>query len=124
MAKGKIIPLLKSQGPTKKEDENILDHGRIGSLSYEINHRGVIHIFDKKGRFKKDADSFEDSLNKLDFEKIQEGDSLVIEGSGDNDNLIFTMKDGNIELSLAKKGFGVIDKLRGLINISRKKGAL
>lgn len=124
MTKGKIIPLIKSQGSTKKDEDDILDQGTIGKLSYEINNRQVIHIFDKKGCFKKDADSFEEALNKLDFEKMQEGDNLTIEGSGDNDDLVFIIKDGDIELSLAKKGFCVIDKLRGLISKSRKKGAV
>lgn len=123
MARGKIIPLcIRSEGPKQSIDEDILDHGSIGDLHYEINHRQVIHISDKKGHFKKDADSFEEALNKLDLESLQEGESLTITGSGDNDDLVFTMKEGDLKLSLAKKGFGVVEKLRGLISKSRKKG--
>jgi hypothetical protein len=120
-----IVPFINSKGSKKTTDGEIVDHGKINDLQYEIYKRGVIHIFKNKSaatcRFKKDIDSFDTAINKLDFEKLEDGKSLMIEGSGDNDNLIFTKKDDDINISLKAKGFKTIERLKEILNIKQKK---
>lgn len=112
----------KSRGAKKNAaKEDIVDHGIIGKLSYEIYKRGVIHIFDKKLTFKKNIEPFEDEIEQLDFDSLTEGQNLVMKGSGDNDNLVFTLKDGELEVSLSKRGFAVIDKLKDVLSKGRNR---
>jgi len=120
MSKNKLLPFV---GKTNKKTNdvchgNLLDEGTIGELNYEIyvvGGFGVIHIFDGIHHFKKDCNFFEDELNKLDFNSLIEESEVSIKGSGDNDDLFFTMKTNDIEISLRKKSFKMIDQLRGLI---------
>ena len=106
----------------KKDGESALDHGKIGSLDYELHARGSIHIIDKNNnRFKKDPILFEEALDNLDLDSIRDGEETLIEGSGDNPNLIFTKKDGDIKLSLRKKEYGTISKLRNLLRRAKGK---
>ena len=98
------------------EDGTVVDHGKIGNLDYSVLSRGVIHITDGKQTFKKDPDLFEEKLEELDFTKITEGTPFTIEGSGDNADLIFSLKDGDIHLSLKAKEFGIVRKLRDIIS--------
>lgn len=123
--KSNIIPFI-SKGPrkAKKDSGDILDHGKIGELNYEVYSRGVLHIFDKDLKFKKDCVVFEDELDKLDLENLAEGEETFLEGSGDNDDLIFKKKDGDIQLLLRKKEFGMIEKLRGILKKGKKKKAV
>lgn len=101
----------------KKGKDSALDHGKIGTLNYELHARGSVHIFDeKKGlRFKKDPALFEDALDELKLDSLKDGDEASIKGSGDNPDLIFMKKDGDIKLSLRKKEYGTISKLRNLL---------
>ena len=117
---GKLIPMLRSKGKPPENDE-ILDSGIIANLKYEVSKKGNIRIYEKDRCFKKDADLFEDALNNLALDKMSEGDHLTIEGNGDNDDLVFTKKNGDINLSLSPKGFGVIGKLKEIIGKSRKR---
>ena len=119
MSKGKLIPLVKSRG-TPTDNDEVLDAGTIGKLKYEVSKKGNIRIYERNRCFKKDADLFEDSLNKLDFDSMEDGDRLTIEGNGDNDDLVFTKKEGEIQLTLSPKGFGVINKLREIIGKGRR----
>ena len=124
MKKNNIIGFI-SKGE-KKGKESAIDHGKIGSLDYELYQRGVIHIYDKKDskfRFKKIPTLFEGAIDGLHLEKLKDGEETFIEGSGDNPNLIFKKKDGDIELLLRKKEYGTISKLRNILKkaIGKKK---
>lgn len=121
MAKHALLQF-KSKGKrrTRKSEGELVDHGEIGGLYYDVFQRGVIHIKDNVSKcFKKDIDQFEQCLDSFDFEDMDDREEFFIEGSGDNDDLIFTKKDGEIVLSLKKKSFSVIDKLKGIINKAR-----
>ncbi len=122
----KVLPFLQSEGSGENtSDGKILDKGTIGKLKYEHYQRGVIHIHNGYLRFKKNCDDFEDELNQLNLKNLVEGEHLVISGSGDNDDLIFEKKDGEIVLELQRKEFGVIKTLRKVIKKAKdiKKGA-
>lgn len=122
---GSVIPFVKkkSDGPTTgPEGEVVVDHGTIGTLSYEIYERGVIHIFDDQNlRFKKALDAFEDELNQIKFEDMIEGDETIMKGSGDNDNLVFVCNGDEIDIILSKRGFDIIEKLRSIIASGKSK---
>lgn len=107
-------------GANKDSDGILADHGKIGNLDYKVYSRGVIHITDRILIFKKDPDIFEEKLEEINFKGLSDGDEKVIEGSGDNDDLVITLKDGELELSLRKKEFGILRKLRGLICSGKK----
>lgn len=119
----KILPIKghnSKGGKTTPANEIVVDHGSLGKgVEYEIYKRGVIHVFNKDLCFKKDIDQFEDCLDKMTFEKLGEGESLTMEGSGDNDHLVFTVKDGELQVSLSKRGFAVINKLKSILNRGR-----
>ena len=113
----KMIPFVsKGKKTTKKDDGKILDHGKIGNLDYEIYSRNVIHIFDKKLKFKKTMDSFEEEMNSHDFEKLKEGEQIIMRGSGDNDHLVFERKNGDLEISLKKRTFNTLEKLKDILS--------
>lgn len=113
-------PSLQSKGSKKSSEGDILDHGTLGSLSYEIYKRGVIKIFNKADDlvFKKDISLFETEIVGIDFEDMM--DAIVIKGSGDNDHLVFTEVDGDIEMSLRKRGFHAIETLRSALTKGKK----
>lgn len=117
-----VIPFI-SKGSKKTTDGEILDHGKISTVEYEIYKRGVIHVFDKNHRFKKDITAFETEIENIDFAKLSNGESLFIAGSGDNDDLCFTKKDGDISISFKKKGFKTIEKLKEILNGTKHKTA-
>ncbi len=121
----KTIPFVsKGKGKSTPQDGTIADHGKIGNLDYEVFTRGVLHIKDGKGLcFKKDPEIFEEELEKIDFSQVSEGQEMVIVGSGDNDDLIMTVKDDEIVLSLRRKEFSIIRKLRDLISLGKKNKA-
>jgi len=113
-------PSLQSKGSKKTLEGDILDYGTLGSLNYEIYKRGVIKIFDKADDlvFKKDINLFETEIVGIDFENMV--DAIVIKGSGDNDHLVFTKVDGDIEMSLKKRGFPAIETLRSALTKGKK----
>lgn len=80
-----------------------------------------LHIFDGKLIFKKDMDIFGDELDKMDFSSMADGDENMIEGNGDNDNIIFFCEDGEIDVRLSAKALPVIEKLKSIIRRSRNR---
>ena len=117
---GAPIPL-NSMGPKKSDDGKIVDHGTLSDLEYEIYERGVIHIFDKDLRFKKDIHAFEDEVKGHDFQVMQEGDCFTIFGSGDNDHLTFTRENGDFKISLKKRNFEAIGLLQSILKKGKQK---
>jgi len=123
----KVIPLISKGRKLLSNDGPIDDHGMIGNLKYEVYRRGVIHIFDDRGhKFKKNSEAFEDVMDEIQsiIEDLQEGQNHTILGSGDNDHLVFTRKNGDIDLSLKKRTFETIEKLRSIISKGKKKEAV
>jgi len=122
--KGKIISFKKE---TAKKDvpNDILDSGVLGDLSFEIHGRwNTIHITDKKAPgkiFKKDCDKFQDEFDAMNFDDLVEKQVFTIEGSGDNANLVFTKKDGEILISLEPKKYQGIQKFKDLLLKSKEK---
>ena len=118
----KIIPFV-SEGTkkTKRGEGQIVEHGKLGKLDFEVYRRGVIHIFDKKFIFKKDCVAFEDAIDELNLSTLKDGEEVMIQGSGDNDNLVFKHVDGDIEISLREKSFNMISKLKRILNRGKKK---
>jgi hypothetical protein len=113
-------PALSSMGPKKSDDGKIVDHGTLGKLDYEVYDRGVIHIFDKDMRFKKDINIFEDEIKKIDFDGMLDGDEHVINGSGDNDHLAFTKENGDIKISLKRREFEALGLLKSILTKGQK----
>jgi len=118
-----IIPMI-SKKLTGKEKDEILEKGRIGDLNIAVMKRGVIHIWNKTKYpnilFKKDPELFQEELDKIDFAELAVGESVKIEGSGDNDHLIFKLVDGNLVPSLEKRKFGVISKIESFIKRAKE----
>lgn len=126
-----VIPLLtkkqkslkpKVEGPSDPPiDGEILGHGEMGGLSFRSYKRGVIHLFDKTGLlFKKDADLFEEELEKIKPDSLSEGESAEIPGSGDNCDLILKLENGDVKLSLRKKQTVTMKKLREVLDSLRR----
>jgi len=114
-------PVLSSMGPKKSLDGKIVDHGTLGKLEYEVYERGVIHIFDKDGlRFKKDIYIFEDEIKNFNLEKYPDGDSHIIDGSGDNDHLVFMKENGDIKITLKRREFEAIGLLKSILTKGRQ----
>lgn len=101
----------------------ILDEGILGKLKYRVFKRGVIHIFNSAETllFKKDCDVFESDVDKLKLNDLSDGNSSKIEGSGDNDTLIFSCKNGDIEIKLEKRSYGMLTRLKKILNGGKKK---
>lgn len=108
---------------TKIKKEQIIDEGTLSKLYYKVYKRGVIHIFNKSETmlFKKDCNLFEDELNKLDLNNLREGEDKKIEGSGDNDDLVFTCKNNDIEISLEIREYSMLSKLKNILKGKKKK---
>lgn len=112
-----------SKGPTqdKKDKTDIIDHGKLGGLDYKVYKRGSIHITDGKRTFHKDIDAFEDAIKTLDIDNMENGDTRIVEGSGDTDHIVFHMEDGDLSVRITKRGFDVLEKLKGILNKGRAK---
>jgi hypothetical protein len=120
MSPKKLIPFIQPKGKKESTDGEIIDHGDLGSLEYEVYKRGVIHIFGDGKKFKKDMALFEDDLNQLDFGKMKEGDDLTLRGSGDNADIVFTLSNGDISITLKEKGFPTLEKLKNILKSGSK----
>lgn len=105
------------KGRKKTVDGDISSHGKLGDLDYKIYDRGVIHIYKDNLLFKKNMDVFQDEIDEIDFDKLKEGKSHILHGSGDNDYMVFTRKDGDIEVSLKKRTYDIIEKLKNILAI-------
>jgi hypothetical protein len=117
MKKTSLIPFRK----LVENETGIVDSGSLGDLFYEIHKRGVIHIFDKDKTmiFKKDPDIFEKAIEALNLHTFNADETKTIKGSGDNDDLVFQCINGDIEIRLEKKTFGMIDKLKKVIGTAK-----
>jgi hypothetical protein len=121
----KVIPFRQSKMTADVTKATMVESGDIGDLQYEVYQRNnsfaVVHIFDKKrlSVFKKDAAIFEDELAKLKFNEMNEGDTIVMKGSGDNDDLVFKFENGELLISLKRRGFDVLEKLKSVL---KRKG--
>lgn len=125
----KIIPLLNKNKKTNPKrpsqeppvDGEILEEGDLGGLKYRSYKRGVVHFYNSDGLvFKKDADLFENEMEKINPDSIAEGESKEIQGSGDNCDLIFKLEGGDIRLSLRSKQTPTMKKLRNLLGSLKK----
>jgi hypothetical protein len=129
----KIFPLLHksgkpqdqaliSRGAKDTKEGEIIDHGAFDKLSYEIYRRGIIKISDELGHvFKKDINIFETEVLKIDFAGMTEGQKIMINGSGDNDHLVFSRVNGDVSIELHKREFAAIEKLRGILASGKEK---
>lgn len=112
----------KDDSPVMQDEEGIfIEEEPLGNLTLKTYNRGgigVVHVFgeDKKVRFKKDPVSFDKALDRLGLEDLDEGTETMIEGSGDNPDLIFKKENGEIVVSLRRKQYKAIAKLRDVIN--------
>jgi len=123
----KIIPFLGKDGKKAKHFKvgDVLEKGHLGKLEYKVFARGNIHILDSKGGiFKKDAEKFEEIIERItdrfNNKNIKEGDGEIVEGCGDNDNLVFTLKKGELEVSLERKSFKIIDRLKEIVKKAKE----
>jgi hypothetical protein len=130
----KFIPFVKekklelvSKGSLDSSDGEIIDQGTLGKLKYEIYKRGTIKITsdDNTLVFKKDINIFENEVRGLNFDSMLNTPSSVnpqiIKGSGDNDHLVFSKVNGDIEISLKKREFSSIETLHNIIAKGKKK---
>ena len=117
----KVLQFVSKTSTKKTKNGDIVEHGTICGLNYEVYKRGVIHITDKKLKFKKDCDIFEDEINKMDFESLADKEEIVLKGSGENDHLIFTKKDGDVDMKLKRREFSTISKLKSLLSKNKEK---
>jgi len=123
MKKNKNILNFKGKSEDKKIPANgdILNQGKFGKLDYVLYKRGNIHITDGKLTFKKDADTFEDTIEELELNNMTDGERKVIEGAGDNPNLVFTCDGDNITMKLENKGYPLVEKLMNVLGMKTKK---
>jgi hypothetical protein len=119
-----FVPLSKKDGKNTRKDEKleegVAETGNFGKLKYTVFKRGNLHIYDEKKNltFKKDCGAFEDQIEDMNLDSLTEGESKTIKGCGDNDTLVFTCAEGDIKISLEKRKYSMLTKLRKLI----KKG--
>ena len=122
--KSKKTLALVSKGPKKSDDGTIVDHGLLGNLEYKVYSRGVIIILDPENAdvvFKKDINVFETELKKIDFDSLSDGDESIINGSGDNDDIVFIKHAGEIGISIRKKEFFAVEALKKILSTGKKK---
>jgi len=117
--KNKLVPFSSKGKPAKKGQ--ILDEGTLSKLKYRVFKRGNIHIFNSTETllFKKDCELFEAEVDNLNLNVLKDGESKRIEGSGDNDTLIFSCVKGDIVISLEKRTYNMLSKLKKILQ--RKK---
>jgi len=116
------VPALVSKGAKDTKEGEIIDHGSFDKLIYNIYKRGIIKISDELGHvFKKDINIFETEVLKIDFAGMMEGQKITINGSGDNDHLVFSRVNGDISIDLHKREFAAIEKLRGILANGKDK---
>jgi hypothetical protein len=48
-------------------------------------------------------------------------EEILISGSGENDHLVFSKEDGELTISLRKRDFEIIGKLKGILSRGKKK---
>lgn len=115
---GKVLAFLPKGSKATAE---IFEEGKLGSLDYQVFKRGVIHISNKGLLFKKDIEVFEGEVTGLELNKLKDGEEKRIPGSGDNDDLVFTCKNGDIVPTLEAKQYSVMSKIKGIIFRGKKQ---
>jgi len=117
----KFVP--KKESKKVNPDGIVIEEGKLGELSYTVYKRGVIHLAEKSGKllFKKDCELFEAEVDKMNLNDLKDGDVEKMEGSGDNDNLVFTCVKGDIVMSLESREYGLLTKLKGILKKGAKK---
>ena len=118
--------LLPFAGLRSKNKSGITDSGEFGNLKFEVYDKWhTIHLIEKDSKkdivFKKDCDAFEDEFEDIDFDSMSEGDATKIEGSGDNADLIITVKDGDIEMHLERKEMPTLKRFKNLLTAAKEK---
>ena len=121
--KNKLLSFVGGKKAPGGRKEKIIEEKNIGNLKLIIMEHGVIHVFDDKKDllFKKNADSFEDEIEKIDFTKMAVGDKVQLDGSGDNDHLVFERTEEDVKIYLKKRGFESIEKLKELLKLGIKQ---
>jgi hypothetical protein len=127
----KTIPFFKSKLSSSSKNNpgsepEVIEQGSLGKLQFKVYKRGtgdVLHIFNKEEtlNFKKDCSLFEDEIKKLNLDEMLDGESLSIKASGDNDTLVFTCAEDDIEISLERPSYPMVEKLRGILRGKNKK---
>lgn len=126
MKSGNTIPFTtrppSTESDVMRDEEGIfIEEEILGGVTIRTYNRdgiGVVHVFgdDKKVRFKKDPVGFDKALDGLNLEGLEDGKEEKIEGSGDNPDMIFKKKNGEIEIFLRRKQYKAIAKLRDVIS--------
>ena len=127
MARSKVLPFVTpskkktAEKPSLFKDDLFME--TISGLRFHITKYHTVHIHSNAGcLFKKDISIFEQELDDLKLEELDIGQSHIIKGSGDNDHLVFTRTDDDIQISLKKRGFETIEKVKNLLHKKSKKG--
>jgi len=115
---GKVLDFIPLKN--KKAEKGVAETGNFGKLKYSVFKRGNLHIYDEKKKltFKKDCGAFENDIEDMDLDSLTEGETKIIKGCGDNDTLVFTCAEGDIKISLERRKYNMLTKLKKLI----KKG--
>ena len=123
----KIIPIIQRKLNLADKKDKVVEKGTLGKLEITVYERGVLHITDPAHPdliFKKDPETFEQDMDlflKQDkdgncvLSRLNPGESVKIQGSGDNDHLILTVTHDKIEACLESRGFGVIRTIQNFI---------
>lgn len=119
----KVLEFIPSKkGKKSKGPSDFIERGKIDSLDYTVFNRGTIHIKDNNNLiFKKSCDVFEDEINKLQLNNMKEGEIKEIPGSGDNDSLVFHCENGDIKISLKKREYSMVTKLKEILKQGTRK---
>jgi len=126
MRKNSLIPFTKSNKSKKSKDGDIIAHGKLDKLDFEIYKRGTIHISDKNFTFRKNIDAFDEEIEVIETMTSSEWRKKKthrINGAGDTDNLIFTYNESNddLDVSLKKKTHGTIERLKKILADAKVK---
>lgn len=107
----------KTEEKALAQKDKVVDEGKLGALNYKVYDRGVIHVYNDSQTmlFKKSYEAFEAAMVGLNLDDMREGEKKELNGSGDNDTLVFTCTDGDIVLSLEKRGYLMAKRLRDII---------
>jgi hypothetical protein len=112
--------------PKSKRKLGITDSGEFGNLKFEIYDKWrTIHLIEEGTKrnkvFKKDCDLFEEQFEDIDFDDMSDGDTAKVEGSGDNADLIITVKDGEIVMHLESKDIPTLRRFKNLLSAAKEK---
>lgn len=122
---GKMIPFEGKEKETAVQDisdSQVTDSGDFGNLKFKIYGKwNTIHIEEGDKVFKKDCHIFEELFERLDTDTMKEGSEYTIPGSGDNADLIITIKDGEPVLRVEEKKIPGLVKLKKMLQNTKDK---